>query len=150
MPHEVERLVFLNPPGILGWTLILLLFSVVLYAALRNTARIGASKKRAILISLRVASFLIIIFILLNPALRIEQYRNEKPHLAILIDHSWSMTLPEDESGTSRIVAVRNFFQSHRDFLSKIEKNFIINYYVFDRSLKPASLDFINTDEPNG
>lgn len=150
MPHEIERLVFLNPLGIMGWALILLLFSIVLYGALRNTRRTGASRKRAVLVSLRVASFLLIIFILLNPALRIEQYREEKPHLAILIDRSWSMTLPEDESGISRIEAVRNFFQSHRDFFSKIERNFILNYHVFDKSLKPASLDFINADEPSG
>ncbi len=150
MPYEMEKFVFLNPPGILGWTLIILLFLVVLYSALRNTGKVRASKKRAILISLRVASFLLIIFILLNPVLRIEQYRNEKPHLAILVDHSWSMTLPEGEVGTSRIGAVRNFFQNHRAFFSEIEKNFILNYFVFDKSLKPASLDYINTDEPGG
>lgn len=150
MSHEVERFIFLNQPGVLGWTLILILFSVVLYCALRNTKRIRVSKKRAVLISLRVVSFLLIVFILLNPALRVEQYREEKPHLAILVDRSWSMSLPEDESGISRIRAVRNFFQKHSDFFSKVERDFIVNYYVFDKSLKPVSLDSIYADEPTG
>src|SRR5574341_1323208 len=84
MPHEIEKFLFLTSPGILGWVLILLLFSVVLYGALKNAERIGESRKRNVLISLRVASFLLVIFILLSPALRTEQYRDEKPHLAIL------------------------------------------------------------------
>lgn len=150
MQHEMEKFVFLNLLGILGWALILLLFLVVFYGALRNTRKIGVPKNRVLLISLRLASFLLIISILLNPALRIVQYREEKPHLAILVDHSWSMTLPWEDAGTSRIRAVRNFFQNHRDFFSQIEKNFILSYYVFDKSLKPASLDIINADEPNG
>jgi uncharacterized membrane protein len=150
MSHEVERFVFLNPIGILGWALVCLLFIVVFYSALRNTKRINSSSKRIVLNSIRFVSFFFIIFIILNPALRIEDYKEEKPHLAIIVDHSWSMTLPEDEGGNSRIQAVKDFFKNHRAYFSEIERNFIVNYYVFDKSLKPASTEFINTDEPNG
>ncbi|HXP49085.1 MAG TPA: vWA domain-containing protein, partial [Bacteroidia bacterium] len=149
MPHEVERFIFLNPIGVLGWILVSLISILVFYSALKGTKRIKSSK-RVVLISLRLLSFFLIIFILSNPALRIEDYKEEKSHLAILVDHSWSMTLPENETGTSRIQAIRNFFKNHADFFSEIKRNFLVSYYVFDESLKPASVDSINTDEPDG
>jgi uncharacterized membrane protein len=60
------------------------------------------------------------------------------------------MNLPAAEEGTSRVQGVRDFFKNHKDFFGELEKNFLTSYYVFDKSLKPASLDFINTNEPNG
>src|SRR3972149_7607804 len=92
----------------------------------------------------------LIVFILLNPALRTETYTEEKPRLAILIDNSTSMSLPGDEEGTPRIQAVRNFLENHKAFFTELEENFYLSYYVFDKTLKPASLNFINTNEPNG
>ncbi|HEY7534589.1 MAG TPA: glutamine amidotransferase [Thermodesulfobacteriota bacterium] len=150
MSHEVERLVFLNQIGILEGILISLLFLIVFYSSIRVTRRLRSLKQRGLLVSLRALSFLLIVFIFLNPALRIETYQEEKKRIAFLIDYSWSMNLPAFREGVSRIQTVRDFFKNHKDFFGELEKNFLINYYVFDKSLKPASLSFINISEPNG
>jgi len=150
MPQEVERFVFLSPPGILELILISLLFIIVLYSAVKSSRRLVSIEKRVILISLHLGSFFLIVFILLNPALRIENYREEKPNLAIVVDYSWSMNLGGDEKGTSRIQLVRDFLKKHETFFSELGKNSFVNYYVFDESLKPSSVDFINTSDPNG
>ena len=150
MRAEVEKFIFLNQIGFLEGVLVFLLFLIVIYGAIRYTRRLRSLKRKIILISLRSLSFLLIVFILLNPALRTETYTEEKPRLAILIDNSTSMSLPGDEEGTPRIQAVRNFFENHKSFFTELEENFYLSYYVFDKTLKPASLNFINANEPNG
>ena len=150
MSQEVERFVFLNPPGILEIVLISLLVIIVLYSAIKSTRRLISLKKRIILISLHLASFILIIFILLNPALRVENYREEKPTLALVIDYSWSMNLGGDEERISRIQSVRDFYKKYETFFSELEKHFFVSYYVFDESLRPVSSDFINIGNPNG
>lgn len=149
MSQEVERFVFLNPPGILEIVLISLLVIIVLYSAIKST-RLLTTLKRVTLISLHLMSFSLIVFILLNPALRVENYREEKPTLALVVDHSWSMNLGGDEEGISRIQSVRNFFKKYETFFSEIEKHFFVSYYAFDESLRPVSSDFINISIPNG
>ncbi|HEX3036535.1 MAG TPA: glutamine amidotransferase [Thermodesulfobacteriota bacterium] len=150
MNQYVERFVFLNPIGFVEGVIILLLLFVISYGALRDIKRLTTLKKRVILVSLRSASFLLIAFILLNPALRTETYKETKPNLAILVDNSWSMNLAGGKEETSRIQGIRNYFKDYRDFFSRVEKNFHTSYYVFDESLNPASIEAINSDEPNG
>jgi len=150
MERYVERFIFLNLIGFWEGVVILLLFFVVSYGALRDIKRLGTLKKKVILISLRSASFLLIVFILLNPALRTETYKETKPNLAILVDSSWSMRLAVDKQETSRIQSIRDYFKNHRDFFSKVEENFHTSYYTFDESLNPASLEAINSNEPDG
>lgn len=150
MSLEIQRFVFLNPPGILELILIPLLFIIVLYSAIKSTRRIISLKKRITLISLHLASFISILFIFLNPALRVENYRELKPNLAIVVDYSWSMNLAADEEGISRIQSVRNFFKKYETFFSEVEDHFFVNYYVFHESLQPVSSDFINISKPNG
>src|SRR3972149_8755240 len=111
MNTVVEKFVFLNQIGFLEGVIVFLLFFIVIYGAVRYTRRLKSVKKKFFLISLRSLSFLLIVFILLNPALRTETYTEEKPRLAILIDNSTSMSLPGDEEGTPRIQAVRKCFE---------------------------------------
>lgn len=150
MHQEVRRFVFLNPPGILELILISFLFIIVLYSAIRSGRQLASVEKRVVLTSLHLSSLLLMVFILLNPAIRVENYREEKPNLAIVVDHSWSMNLEGDEKGTSRIGLVRDFLKKHEGFFSGIKKGSFLSYYVFDESLKPSSEDFINTSAPDG
>lgn len=150
MTQYVERFVFLNPPGILEIFVISLLLLIVFYGALRDIWRLVSLKKKLLLVSLRSFAFILIVLITLNPAVRTETYEETKPLLAVLVDGSWSMNLAGDKDGTSRIQAVRDFFQNHNDFFSEIEKNFLTSYYIFDESLRQTSSDSIVTFEPEG
>jgi uncharacterized membrane protein len=150
MFSETKRFVFLNPPGVFEGILISLLIIIVFYGSVKSTRLLSSPKKRITLVSLHLISLIMLFFILLNPAVRTENYEEEKPKLAILVDNSWSMNLPSDEEGNSRIEAVRDFFNQHDHFFSKVEENFLVSHYVFDQLLKPVSSDFIKTNEPNG
>ena len=150
MEVAVKRIVFLNPPGIIEGLLISILLVIVAYVALKGIHDLDSIKKKTAITFLYLASFLLFLLILLNPALRVENYREEKPTLAILIDNSWSMNLPFGAEGVSRIQKVRDYLSNNTRFISDIEQNFIVKYYTFDDSLDASSLDYLNTKDPDG
>ncbi len=150
METAINRFILLNPPSVLEGILFLLLLILVLYGSLRSTRLLASSKKRAVIVSLHLLSFLLIIFILFNPGFRVEHYKEEKRNLAILVDNSWSMNLPGDIDGNVRAEKVKNYLEQNEDFLSQIEKNFYVEYFLFDQELKPISLDSILKNKPDG
>jgi len=150
MESEVKRFVLLNPPGIFEAILISVLFIIVFYFSLRSISVLRTFRQKVIISLLNITSFVIILFILFNPALRVENYMEEKPGLAILIDDSWSMNLAGDDKGNSRIQLVEDYFERHRHYFSEIDESFNIGYYTFDSSLRRTSLDLINSKGPQG
>jgi uncharacterized membrane protein len=150
MEVAVKRIVFLNPPGIIEGILISILFIIVAYATLKSIQGLESIKRKSIISLLYLASFSLILLMLLNPALKVENYREEKPTLAILIDNSWSMNLPFGAEGVSRIQKVRDYLSNNRAFISDIEEKFFVNYYTFNDSLHVSSLDYINNTDPGG
>ena len=135
MESEIKRYVFLNPPGIYEAILIVVLFIIVFYSLLRSISVLRTIRQKVIVSLLNFTSIVIILFILFNPALRVENYMEEKPNLAILIDDSWSMNLAGDDNGNSRYQLVKDFFEKNRAYFSNIDNSFKIDYYMFDSSL---------------
>jgi uncharacterized membrane protein len=150
METAVNRLVFLNPPGLAETVIFLILLAIVLYGSIRSTRHLKSKKRRIILTSLHALAFLIIGLLLLNPALRVNSYREEKKNLAVVVDSSWSMNLPVDSGGGTRIDAARSFIRNNAGYFSSIEKNFNVEYYTFDETLKPASQESIMQKKPEG
>lgn len=150
METAASKFVLLNPPGLAGGIIFILLFALVIYGSLRSTRHADGTKKRLILVSLHILAFLAIFIILLNPALRVESYKENKGNLAVLVDGSWSMNLAGDESGQTRIESARSFLEENRGFFSGLEKNFFIDYYTFDENIKTSSPDSILKEEPLG
>jgi len=150
METAVSNLIFLNPPGTLEAILLLILALVVVYGSYRSTRTLTDSKKKIVLISLHILSFLLIAFLLLNPALRIESYKEERKNLSVIVDSSFSMSLSGGEDGNTRIDEVRNFVDQNSDFFAGIEENYIVEYLSFDKTLKPSSKDSLFQDEPLG
>ncbi|MCH8028340.1 MAG: hypothetical protein IH874_00190 [Candidatus Dadabacteria bacterium] len=140
MHHETTKIVFLGSPGIVEVVVLVLLFAVVLLSSVYTARRLGSLKQKATLSILRALSFILMALILLNPAKSVEQYREDKPRLAVLIDSSYSMNLPSGDSvGTPRIEALRDFIERSAPFWSGIERDFITSYYTFDSGLRDAS-----------
>ena len=150
MNSAINHFVLLNSPSIFEGILFFLLFILVLYGSYQSTKNLNSSKKRAVIVSLHLLSFLLIIFILFNPAYRVENYKEGKKSLAIIVDNSWSMNLPSRTDGSKRNESVRNYLGQHSKFLSQIEKDFYVEYYLFDQELKATSLSSILNNEPNG
>jgi uncharacterized membrane protein len=150
MEVAVKRIVFLNPPGIIEGILISILLVIVAYATIKSIRGLDSIKKKTVIAFLYLASFSLFVLILLDPALKVEKYREEKPTLAVLIDNSWSMNLPFGAQGVSRIQKVRDYISNNKAFISDIEQKFIVKYYTFDDSLVASSLDYVNTKDPDG
>jgi uncharacterized membrane protein len=148
METVINRFVLLNPPSVLEGIILFLFLILVLYGSFRSTKHLASSKKRTTIISLHLLSFLLIIFILFNPGFRVEHYKEEKRNLAILVDNTWSMNLPGDIDGNIRVQTVKNYLEKNEDVLSQIEKNFYVEYFLFDQELKPSSLNSILKNKP--
>jgi len=150
METAINHFVLLNPPSVLEGILLFLLLNLVLYGSFRSTKHLASSRKRITIISLHLLSFLLIILILFNPGFRVEHYKEEKRNLAVLVDNTWSMNLPGDRDGNIRAQSVKNYLEKNEDVLSQIEKNFYVEYFLFDQELKPTSLDSILKNKPVG
>ncbi len=150
MESAVSKLVFLNPPGVAECVIFLLLFAIVIYGSLRSTRNLRSMKRRAVLTTLHVLAFAIVMLILTNPALKEESVKEEKKNLAVVVDGSWSMNLAGEPGGEKRIDSVRAFFKDNADFFSRIGGNFNIKYYTFGETLEPSSEESIMNDEPAG
>jgi len=142
--------VLLNPPGILESILLVLLFIVVVYGSLRSTRHLRSLNKRLTLLSLHLLSILLLIFILFNPAYRKENYKEDKKRLAIVVDNSWSMNLPGNSNSEKRIDNLKIYLRNNENFLTNIEEDFYVQYYVFDQELKASSLESIISSQPRG
>ena len=71
------------------------LLAVAYFAYTRTTPGVSGPL-RALLMGLRVAAFLLLVFLLLDPRYILDTSRNEPPRVIALVDHSASMTLPAD------------------------------------------------------
>lgn len=150
MDTEIKQFVLLNPPSILEGAICVLFFALVLYGSLRSTRHLIHLKQRAVVVSLHVLSFILILLILFNPAYRVENYKEDKKNLAIAIDSSWSINLSGGEGTGSRSKNLRGYIENHSDFFSQLEKDFYVEYYVFDNEMETSSLDSIINNNPKG
>ncbi len=150
MESAVSKFVFLNPPGLAEALLFIVLFAVVIYGSLRSTRSLQNAGRRIILTSLHALAFFTVLFILTNPAIKEESYREEKKTLAVIVDGSWSMSLAGGASGGDRIEAARGFFRDNAAFFTRLGQDFNLDYYTFDEALEPATQESIMGQKPSG
>ncbi|MEM7008240.1 MAG: glutamine amidotransferase [Thermodesulfobacteriota bacterium] len=150
METAVNQFVFLNPPGIIETVICAALFALVLYGSLRSTRYLAQAKQRAVIVSLHILSFVLILLILFNPAYRIENYKEEKKKLAVIADSSWSMNLSSGERGDFRDENLKDFINENRNFFSQLEQDFFVDYYAFNTDLISGSLEAIMSQQALG
>jgi|GEM_PF-2778113 len=120
---------------ILAIVLILIVFVARFYAP--KDPRISAKRKR-LLIILRVAAFVCVIWALLQPVVNLESKESRRPQVFVLIDGSASMKLPFDvatpsDSSHSREDTAVGFA---RRLLGKLPRRFESSVFVFSDSLR--------------
>ncbi len=150
MDSAVSRFVFLNPPGIAETALCLVLLAIVIFGSIRSTRHLRSVRRRIVLASLHALAFITVLFILANPALRKESYREDKKTLAVIVDTSWSMNLSGEQNGVSRTDSASKFFRDNEGYFDRLGRNFLIEYYTFDETLKPSSRESMLKDKPAG
>ncbi|MHB8898980.1 MAG: glutamine amidotransferase [Thermoguttaceae bacterium] len=104
----------------------------------------GASRipprRRRILLALRMAAILALLFAMLRPTI---VYATKTPlaaSIVILADLSRSMTIPDEVNGQTRYQALQRTLEDSSDALKELGRRFQIKAYGFDRNVRPLEV----------
>lgn len=112
-------------------------------------ARVGTGTRWGLCL-LRGAAYLLLLLILLNPTLMIQKVLRLLPSLAVVLDTSSSMALP-DEQGASRLDDALKYLRSGDPSpLETFAKNYQIKLYQFDETARPLSEQELESLEAGG
>lgn len=139
-PQQIERLEWALPTSTFGWTISLVLVGVIGFFVLqtyRKDTR-GLSRPWAFwLMGLRVAAWLVLLVVLLNPQQRIERLAERASELMLLIDNSSSMqnaVSDDPEREQSRAETAQQLVQE-AEWISQLQQSHNVGLYAFDRTL---------------
>ncbi len=125
-------------------------FIVLMILQWRDLSRRVGTGTRWGLSLLRGAAYLLMLLMLLNPTLMIQKVLRLLPSLAVVLDTSSSMALPDDE-GTSRLDKALGYLRSGNPSpLDTFAKNYQVKLYQFDETARPISEQDLETLEAGG
>lgn len=101
--------------------------------ALRREAHAG---RRRLLVGLRLAAAVALVFLILEPGRRLMQTTRVKNRVAILLDTSASMGFPVAPGGGTRSEAMLSMLEGSSEWLSKLESRFTVELLGFDRHIQ--------------
>jgi uncharacterized membrane protein len=131
-PFPTWALVLLTAAAAAGGALALL--------ALRSEPHAG---RRRLLIGLRLAAAVALVFLVLEPGRRLMQTTRVKNRVVILLDKSASMGFPATPGGGSRSEAMLSMLESSSERLEELGSRFTVELLGFDRhiqTLEPGRL----------
>ena len=104
---------------------------------------------------LKLTGCALLFFFLLGPKVQQTYTPDRENHWVILLDNSASMTLKDQDNGTSRADQLRNIVtQEPKEWEKKLSKEFLLDYFTFDSQLRllntDKSLDFEGTRSSMG
>lgn len=117
--------------------LLAVLLAVALWVVVRSAHGLSlASRDRVILGSLRGLAFVVLAICLLRPSLVLSRAVSQRNVLAILLDDSRSMRLP-DVGGERRLAAVQRTFADSAILVQQLADKFILRFFRFAGSASP-------------
>lgn len=130
--------VYMNPlwpwPVCVGLGLALLAFSWWTYPR--------GSPGRLLMLGLRFAAILLVLFALLRPALVFSEELKQSSTLVVLVDNSRSMALRDMWAGKSRWEVLQTILAESHPAFEELEKEVKIRVFEFSRQVKePANID---------
>lgn len=139
----------------LPWWLLILIFTAVLvftsftYWKIRKRL---SKRLRLFLLILRGLVLILLILFLLQPRLSLHGTRTLQPIVVLLIDDSASMGLRDMEGNETRFERVRRLFSTReRDFLQRLERNYLLKPYTFSDSIRAVEWEkLFSTHLPQG
>ena len=127
------------PVGVMAIIAVALVVPAVLtYARARGKSR---AADRWVLAALRGAAFLLLFFIVMQPALVLTSVVPQRNFLAVLVDDSRSMTI-DDRDGTSRADKATRLLDPEGDLVDALNEDFALRYFRF--SSAPARIDGVD------
>jgi uncharacterized membrane protein len=131
---------YLQP--VLGSYLLACLLAMGLIALLRLHPTFGklTARRQRILMGIRGAVILLMIFALLRPTLILTSSMAQSASIVVLFDNSRSMLLPHVTADTTRWEAQRGALQAATPGLMDLQRQFEVKVYGFDRELQGVEL----------
>ena len=127
------------PVGVMAIIAVALVVPAVLtYARARGKSR---AADRWVLAALRGAAFLLLFFIVMQPALVLTSVVPQRNFLAVLVDDSRSMTI-DDRDGTSRADKATGLLDPEGELIDALNEDFAVRYFRF--SSAPARIDGVD------
>ncbi|MDH3217052.1 MAG: hypothetical protein OEN01_12315 [Candidatus Krumholzibacteria bacterium] len=129
------------------WVLLLALALVfVAYYGYRNTTPTISRRLRIVLVSLRVAAFLLVVFLLMDPRYVYQTAHTEPARVVALIDHSASMSLPlrGPDSALSRFEKARGVSEDLRRIIESGKGTYSEAFFSGD--LRATAADTVRAD----
>jgi uncharacterized membrane protein len=106
---------------------------------LRSSVRDLASRpRRWFLLVWQLLALALLTGLMLRPAIQLARVARVTDRVAVAIDASASMTLP-GAGGGARSAEAFAFLRKNAEFLGRLEREFLVSYYVFDRDLRELS-----------
>jgi len=125
-------------------------FVVLIVLQWRDLSRRVRSGTRWGLCLLRGLAYILLLLMLLNPTLMIQKVLRLLPSLAVVLDTSSSMALP-DAPHTSRLDSALEYLRADTDSLLKtFARNYQVKLYQFDEAARPISEPDLETIKANG
>lgn len=100
-----------------------------------------AYPRRAALLGLRLVVILLVLLMLLRPTSIATERTPRSSVLVLLVDLSRSMELPSGQAKLSRWQAQRDLLAKARQTFAELGRKLELRTYVYDRSLRPITLD---------
>jgi len=117
--------------GEIEWILAFAVFVVpaALWFFWTSLRRIRSPFKKALLYSLRVISFLLLLLILFKPELEFSKGRIQKNSIAVLLDDSKSLAIKTFPEEKPRFDIIRRVLKKNRDYFENLKKEFQVDFY---------------------
>ncbi len=132
------RLTSLTPLPTWALALAALAAIVAVVAAARGLRSEPKRSRKGVLLALRGASALLLIFLILEPGLELLAKSPVRARVALLLDTSRSMRLPASPGGASRAEEAARTFDAME--LRTLNDRFVVDAFTFDESAQPANV----------
>jgi len=132
---------FLNPVGGYGVTFGLAVLLIVLLTLLGLPRARLTSRRRWILLGLRLGVIALALFAMLRPTLVYTTTKARSATLAVLIDRSRSMLVADSVGGRTRWEMLRTAVGDAVPALEELSENVELKLYTFDSAVQPLELE---------
>jgi len=123
------------------WFLVAIALLLALVVFIGPSKRRLSARQRGILVGLRAASALLLLFTMLRPTLVATEIRKLPGSLILMLDSSRSMQITDSVGGNSRWDALKSSLATASDQLAELAESWDIKIYQFDETVTPATLE---------
>lgn len=133
------RFAFAYGPHPLIVLLLLALIPVLVWLLYKRTTRPLSRSWKSLLIGLRSAVLILLLFMLMRPVITTFQVNPQETYLAVLIDDSASMQITDAPGAVSRAEAVANRLYGDNGMLAGLSERYQVRTFAFNQSVRRVS-----------